>query len=290
MNYTEITLASVYLKRRNIMPVTADYHLHSSFSGDSDTPMEEMVLAGIRKGLTQMCFTEHQDFDYPVSEETPEGFFDLNPDSYLYEFLKCREKYADKITLCFGVELGLQPRLSRKNAAFSKAHEYDFIIASSHLCNGKDPYYPAFYEGRPQEEAYREYFESILENLKVFGNFDVYGHLDYVVRYGPQKDNGYSYEQYRDILDKILIKLIQDGKGLELNTGGLLHGLREANPCTAILRRYKELGGEIITTGSDAHTPEHIASGFDRAAEMLTDCGFRYYCTFERRTASFHKI
>lgn len=272
------------------MPITADYHLHSSFSGDSDTPMEEMILQGIRKGLTQMCFTEHQDFDYPVSEETPEGLFDLNPDSYLYEFLKCREKYINKITLVFGVELGLQPHLSRKNAAFIKAQEYDFVIASSHLCNGRDPYYPAFYEGRAQEAAYLEYFESILDNLKVFSSFDVYGHLDYVVRYGPQKDNGYTYEQYRDIIDKILIKLIQDGKGIELNTGGLMKGLREANPCTAILRRYKELGGEIITVGSDAHTPERIAACFDRAAEMLTDCGFRYYCTFERRSASFHKI
>lgn len=272
------------------MPITADYHLHSFFSGDSDTPMEEMVLQGIRTGLTKMCFTEHQDFDYPVSPETPAGTFDVNPDSYLYEFLKWREKYADKITLVFGLELGLQPHLAKKNAAFAKAHEYDFIIASSHLSNGKDPYYPAFYEGRPQEEAYREYFESILDNLKCFSNFDVYGHLDYVVRYGPRKDDGYTYEQYRDILDRILEKLIQDGKGIELNTGGLTNGLREANPCTAILRRYKELGGEIITVGSDAHKPERIAAYFERAATMLTDCGFRYYSTFERRNVSFHKI
>jgi len=272
------------------MPITADYHLHSSFSGDSDTPMEEMILQGIRTGLKQMCFTEHQDFDYPVSEETPVGTFDLNPDSYLYEFLKYREKYADKITLCFGVELGLQPHLSRKNAAFAKAHEYDFIIASSHLCNGKDPYYPAFFEGRAQEGAYREYFGSILDNLKSFSNFDVYGHLDYVVRYGPQKDAGYTYEQYHDILDRILEKLILDGKGIELNTGGLDRGLREANPCTAILRRYKELGGEIITVGSDAHTPGRIAAHFERAAAMLADCGFRYYSTFEGRSVSFHKI
>ena len=272
------------------MPITADYHLHSSFSGDSDTPMEEMVLEGIRKGLTQMCFTEHQDFDFPVSKETPEGLFDLNPDSYLCEFLKCREKYADRITLCFGVELGLQPHLALKNAAFAGAHDYDFIIASSHLCNGRDPYYPAFYEGRTQEKAYLEYFTSIPDNLKAFDDFDVYGHLDYVVRYGPQKDNGYTYEQYRDILDEILTRLIQAGKGIELNTGGLLQGLREANPCTAILRRYRELGGEIITIGSDAHKPARIASCFDRAAGLLTDCGFRYYCTFERRSASFHKI
>ena len=164
------------------MPITADYHLHSSFSGDSDTPMEEMIQKGIALGLTRMCFTEHHDLDYPVTESTPAGFFELNPDACLYDFLKLKEKYADRITLCFGVELGMQPHLARRNAAFSKAHDYDFIIASSHLCNGKDPYYPSFYEGRSQDEAYLEYFASIPANLQAFDNFDVYGHLDYVAR------------------------------------------------------------------------------------------------------------
>lgn len=271
------------------MSITADYHLHSSFSEDSDTPMEEMILKGIDLGLTQMCFTEHNDFDYPAMEEFSYTFL-LNPDSYLYDFLKYREKYADKIKLCFGVELGLQPHLSKKNAAFAKAHDYDFIIASSHLCNGKDPAFPYFYEGKSKEDGYREYFESILDNLKVFSNFDVYGHLDYVVRYGPGKDDGYSYEQYKDIIDAILAKIISMDKGIEINTKGLSKGLRDVNPCTAIIRRYKEMGGKIITVGSDAHEPGGIAAHFERVSTILKDCGFDYYCTFEKREPSFHKF
>lgn len=149
--------------------------------------MEQMIVRGIELGLTKMCFTEHNDFDYPVTETDSAGKFELNPDAYLYDFLKLREKYDGQITLCFGLELGLQAHLARKNAVFAKAHEYDFIIGSSHICNGQDPYYPAFYEGREQSAAYLEYFESILDNLKGYSNFDVYGHLDYVVRYGPQK-------------------------------------------------------------------------------------------------------
>ena len=274
------------------MPITADYHLHSSFSGDSDTPMEEMILRGIEMGLTRMCFTEHHDFDYPVTDpvSTPEGMFELNPDSYLYDFLKLKEKYADQISLYFGVELGMQPHLSKENAAFAKAHDYDFIIASSHVCNGKDPYYPSFYENRTQEEAYLEYFESILQNLKAYSNFDVYGHLDYVVRYGPQKDEGYSYEVYCDIFDRILERLISMEKGIELNTAGLAKGMRDANPCIGVIRRYRKLGGEIITVGSDAHDPKQIAYAFDRAADILKDCDFKYYTTFEKRSPSFHKL
>ena len=284
------------------MPITADYHLHSSFSGDSNTPMEEMIQKGIELGLTQMCFTEHNDFDYPITDSTSntggtsdadavtEGMFELNPDSYLYDFLKMKEKYADRIILCFGVELGMQPHLSKQNSAFAKAHDYDFIIASSHICDGQDPYYPSFYEGRTQEEAYREYFESILDNLKSYSNFDVYGHLDYVVRYGPKKDEGYSYEAYRDIFDRILERLISMEKGIEINTAGLAKGMRDANPCIGVIRRYRELGGEIITVGSDAHDPKQIAFCFDRAANILKDCGFNYYTTFEKRSPSFHKL
>lgn len=252
--------------------------------------MEEMILRGIDLGLTRMCFTEHNDFDYPVTGSDPAGKFELNPDACLYDFLKLREKYADRIALCFGLELGLQPHLTRRNAAFAKEHDYDFIIASSHICNGKDPYYPAFYEGREQPAAYLEYFESVLDNLKGYSNFDIYGHLDYVVRYGPKKDEGYSYEAYRDILDRILERLIFMGKGLEINTSSLSKGLREPNPCTGILKHYRELGGEIITVGSDAHTSGQIAFAFDQAAEILKDCGFRYYTTFEKRSPSFHKL
>ena len=272
------------------MPILTDFHMHSSFSGDSDTPMEEMIQKGIELGLTHMCFTEHNDFDFPVCDETPAGTFELNVDAYLYDLLKYREKYKNKINILFGIELGLQPHIIRQNSILAKSYDFDFIIGSSHICNQKDPYYPPFYEGRSEEEAYREYFESILENIKKFSNFDVYGHLDYVVRYGPNKDQNYSYAKYQDIIDPILELLIDKSKGLEINTGGLKSGLKDLHPCTDILKRYRELGGEIITIGSDAHTPNVITNHFERAAEVLRECGFRYYTIFEKRIAEFKKL
>lgn len=272
------------------MPVRADYHMHSHFSGDSDASMEAMILRAIELGLTEICFTEHMDLDYPVTKETPAGFFEVNIDSYLYALLRCRERYADQIRVNFGIELGMQPHLSRENARCAKSHDFDFIIASTHVVKRADPYYPAYFEGRSDEEAYREYFEETLVNMKSFTDFDIYGHIDYVIRYGATKDRNYCYEKYQDLFEKMIDILLSNGKGIELNTGGLRKGLKEAHPCTQFLRRYRQKGGEIITVGSDAHTPADIGSCFDLAAEILKSCGFSYYCTFEKRVPCFHRL
>lgn len=277
-------------RKDETMKILSDFHVHSHHSGDSTAPMESMILRAIDLGLQTICFTEHNDFDYPDSPEDPGSVFLLNADSYLYELIGLKEKYAGKIQVLFGVELGLQPECMRKNAVFAKNFDFDFIIGSSHVCHGRDPYYPAFYEGRPEEEAYREYFSSILENVKKFQNFDVYGHLDYVVRYGPNGDKNYSYEKYGDVLDQILMTLLDKEKGIELNTGGIKRGMKDFHPCMAVLKRYRELGGERITVGSDAHKPEDVAAHFDRAGQALRECGFKYYCIYEKRVPHFIKL
>ncbi len=271
------------------MAIRADFHLHSNFSGDSKAPMEEMVEKAVSLGLTHMCMTEHYDPDYVYAPGEDE-IFELNTDSYLYELLRLREKYKDKIFVGFGVELGLQPHLKKKLAVYSRSKEFDFIIGSSHVCNRNDPYYPSFFEGRSADEAHHEYFLSVLECAKKLPYFDVYGHLDYVVRYGPTKNDGYTYAKHADVFDSILSYLIENGKGLEINTGGFRAGLGEPNPCVEILKRYRELGGEIITVGSDAHSPEYIAYEFGRAADILKECGFKYYCVFQGRAAEFLRI
>ena len=100
------------------MSIKADCHLHSSFSGDSKAPMPEMIDKGISLGLETMCFTEHNDFDYPNTEEGPGSIFLLNTDSYLYDILRCRAKYEGKMRVLFGVELGLQPHLADHRRGF----------------------------------------------------------------------------------------------------------------------------------------------------------------------------
>lgn len=266
-------------------PILWDCHMHSFFSADSDTSMEDMVKQAISCGLSGICFTEHLDPDYP---DTPEGLeFSLDLPAYQSRLTALKETYRKKIQIHFGIELGLQPHLAPYFNDLLSEYDFDFVIGSSHLVHGYDPYYPEFFEGRQESRCYREYFESVLENLKAFDEMDTYGHLDYVVRYGPNKNRDYSYIKYQDILDEILRTLAAKNIGLELNTGGYHYGLGQPNPCIPVIKRYRELGGEIITIGADAHTPEKVAYSFDKAAAVLEECGFSYYTIFEKRKPVF---
>lgn len=264
----------------------ADFHIHSSFSGDSDCPMEKMIEKGIALGLETMCFTEHMDFDY-VTEKID---FEVDTMAYYDGVTRCREIYGRQIELLFGIELGLEPHLGTRLREYLAQWNFDFVIGSSHLVNGMDPYDPEFYAGRTEEGCYREYFETIPTNLAAFDDIDVYGHVDYVVRYGPAQNKYYSYERYRDVLDESLKSMITHGVGIELNTAGFKYGLGHSNPHPDVLRRYREFGGEIITVGSDGHATEHLAYAFDRVKEILSECGFRYYTIFRGRRAEFMKF
>lgn len=109
------------------------------------------------------------------------------------------------------------------------------------------------------------------------------GHIDYVVRYGPEKNKNYSYDKYKDVIDEILRQLIAHGKGIELNMAGFKYGLGHPNPTEEILHRYRELGGEIITIGADGHAPDQIAWDFDKVPQLLKAAGFDYFTVFTKR-------
>jgi len=263
-----------------------DYHTHTCFSGDSDTPVRAMLDRAVSLGLKEICITDHIDYDYP---DEPDLFI-FNIEEYFSVLSSLKEEYAKHLSVRIGVEYGLMPHLGERLKKLAASWPFDFIIGSSHVVDSIDPYYPAYWEKKTEAEGIWRYFESILENLATCSDFDVYGHMDYIIRYVPSGKKNYSYEKYQEIIETCLKRLISMGKGIEINTAGFQYGLGAPNPKMEILRRYRELGGEIITVGSDAHKPEHLAYDFDKVISILKECGFRYFTVFHGRVAKFIRI
>ena len=203
-----------------------DMHMHTHFSGDSQADSLAMAKKAQEIGLAGICFTDHLDIDY---KETP-GLFDLDIPSYKKEILPLKEQFEGKLDIGWGIELGLQPYLTKENQKIISEHDFDFVIGSTHVVKQVDIYFSPYYEGRDEDSCYREYFEETLKNACSQVDFDVYGHLDYVIRYGPNKNKYYSYEKFADIIDEILRTLISRGKGIELNMAGFKYGLGHAHP------------------------------------------------------------
>ncbi|MBE5964273.1 MAG: histidinol-phosphatase HisJ family protein [Lachnospira sp.] len=266
----------------------SDYHIHTNFSSDSKADPKDMIEAAIKKGLSDICITDHHDLYYPATEEGVDFLTDFT--SYFDLMPQLRDFYKDKINVNIGIELGMQPHLGKENALIANEHPFDFIIGSSHLVSGMDPYYKDYWNDRDINASICQYFEEIIQSINAFDNFDVYGHIDYIIRYVPDNSFVYNPTDYYDYIHTVLKLLIEKGKGIEINTAGFKYGLNHPNPTESIINLYNELGGEIITVGSDAHKPEHIAYDFYKVPEILKNAGFRYYTIFSERKPTFVKL
>ena len=261
-----------------------DFHTHTSFSSDSEASPQSQIKKAISLGMPKLCITDHEDIDYPAEYGMP---FVFNYDEYYSCLSELRELYADRIDLHIGVELGLQPHLGDVLAEYTANHKFDFIIGSTHLVDRVDTYYPEMFTGLSEYDALLKYFEELLINIQTFNDFDVIGHIDYIVRYTPSGGLMYNCHDFDDILDEILNYAILHGIGIECNTSRLGSGFLHCNPHEDIIKKYRELGGEIITLGSDSHTPRTLANKFKEAGEILKEAGFKYYTVFKDRKPEF---
>ena len=162
--------------------ITSDSHMHTRFSTDSDADIRDMIESALKKGLQSICITDHIDKDYPFHEDTGVEAFLVDLDEYFPKLAEWKEAYAEKIQIRRGIELGLQPHLAGFYEELTNQYPFDFVIGSVHVVHGMDPYYGEIFEGRSDEEVYKETFLATLENLDAVSSFDVLGHLDYVVR------------------------------------------------------------------------------------------------------------
>ena len=263
----------------------ADVHMHCGFSNDSETRPEDMVENAIAKGLSVICFTDHYDKDN--LDWGDEAIFDV--ESYFQKMIELQEEYRDRIEIRIGAEIGMQPYLAEYYQDFMAQHPFDFVIGSVHSVLEHDVALD-FFQKHSDPEGYKIYFEEMLQDVQKIKSYDVLGHLDYIVRYSNQGSKGFDLNDYMDIIEEILKQVIAHGKGIEMNMSGLKYGLGAPHPQPEIIKRYRELGGEIITVGADGHIPEHIAYDYHLADDILKSCGFKYYTEFKGRKPLFVKI
>ena len=251
----------------------ADYHIHTRFSFDSEETIPAIRKAAAARGLDEVCITDH----FTVNPK--DKSFDLYPYPKAYEEY-LRDSAGEGPAVRFGLEIGEgQYRRDTLDDFLARA-DYDFIIGSVH--NIGDITIRQTIREHGIDYAFDAYYDEVL-GLAEEGDYDVIGHLDLVNRYAWDEQGIYRVDAYTDKIEAILRAVIHRGKGIEINTSSLRKNCQQFFPNPWIIRRFKALGGEIITLGSDAHSAKRVGDGIPEAAVLLRDCGFEALAAFEKR-------
>ena len=269
----------------------ADYHVHSSCSFDASDRMAAMAKAELKAGVSEICFTDHADIgDSQTMQIGPERF--QLPRSQVRQFIEAMEKAPEGIDIKLGLELGEGNHDPARAKRIYAMPEYDFILGSLHNLRGERDFYYLKYESEEQCLAlYDRYLEELIE-LAAIPCFDIMAHIGYCRRYMRRQgfDIEMDMERFGDRIDTLLRTLIENGRGIELNCSGLSDADPVTYPSVPILRRYRELGGDIVTVGSDAHSPKNAGAGVEEGSELLLANGFRYVASYRHHKAEFKRL
>lgn len=258
-----------------------DFHLHTHISFDGRDTAVNMAQAAVQAGIKEICFTDHMDYD------------PLNPGQKLHFDIEDYNKEYDGLEvpgliIRRGFEFGMLPDNAEQFHHDVRRREWDFVIGSVHFVDGLDVYFPEYWEGKTPDQAILRSFEETLQCVRNHDDFDVLGHLTYLGKChaNPEK-TPILYQDYRELTDEIFKALIARGKGIECNTSGL-DRCSMLLPDAEYLRRFKELGGQIVTVGSDAHHANRVGQYCREVTELVKEI-FGYVCTFAGRKPQFHR-
>lgn len=259
-----------------------DYHTHSELSMDGKVPLSVMAEHALKAGMNELCITDHCD----LLDQHANRVYGYDWPASLEQYRKTVPLFEGRLKLKLGLEYGmghLDPPVSDKILALP---ELDFVIGSVHNLSpekgGLDTFYMDFSTVESCAEVLDDYFDS-LDKLALTPYYDVIGHIIYPIRYM----NGLvTIHPWLDRATELMRTAISRGKGIEVNT----YRGRTVAEWKPILERYKALGGEIITVGSDAHDPAHVGGGIAEAYELLRELGFRYVTTYEKHTPNMIAI
>lgn len=276
-----------------------DYHVHTEFSDDSIYPLEQVVKDAITLSLDEICITDHVDYGIKVDWDSGgeifyrhgEPFANVDYPRYEAEIQKVKELYGGKIGVKMGMEFGVQTHTIPQFERLFRRYPFDFIILSIHQVEDREFWTQDFQKGRTQREYNERYYSEMLQVVQTYKNYSVLGHMDLIKRY--DKAGIYPFEKIKSFAAEILRTVINDGKGIEINTSYHRYGLKSPMPSAELLKLYRDLGGSIITIGSDSHAPEHLCAYVQEAQEameLLKKLGFQYFCTYQNMRPVFQRL
>ena len=255
-----------------------DYHMHSTVSFDAKDTGLAMALAAKERGLKEICFTDHIDY-------TPEMdmVFDTAVYNAAYDNLE-----VPGLLIRRGMEFGLTPDNAGQLKTDLGRRHFDFVLGSVHLVEGLDVYLEPYWADKTYDEAIRLHLETTLECVRAHEDYDVLGHLTFIAKCGanPRKEL-LRYADHKSIMDEIMLELVKRGKGMELNTSGI-DRCGGSLPTLDYFQRFYDLGGRIVTVGSDAHDVARVGQYTHEMTAELKKI-FGYVCTFEDRKPIFHR-
>lgn len=273
-----------------------DYHLHTIYSDDSEYLMENVVQDAVAIGLEEICFSDHVDYGVKLDwnqlcdEVSEDMFLNVNYPQYFNEIAYLQKKYENKITIKRGLEFGMQKSTIPEFQKLYDHYPLDFVILSIHQVDNKEFWNGKFQKDKSEYEYYDAYFQEMYFLVQHFHNYSVLGHMDMLKRY-DDKDGYDPFKENYDIIKKILMCVIEDGKGIELNTSSFKYKLNDLMPSRNILKLYYELGGTVLTIGSDSHAKDDLEnSHIKELKQELKAIGFERFCTFEHMKVKFHTL
>ena len=248
-----------------------DAHLHTDRSSDSDVPIDAYAAAAVERGIDELAITDHIDFDPRGSNHAP----DVADRERLVR--ATAERWAPLgVAIRYGVEISYESAREADIRDHLARHAYDYVIGSVHVA-ADSPYHISrverWVDGKSIDEIVAPYFAEV-EAAARSGLFDTLGHLDFVKRYVATQVEPAAFAERLDLYDPILRALIESGTGLEVNTSGLRQAPRETYPGPAVVDRFRGLGGERVTAGSDAHRMDWFAHGLETGYRIAAEAGF----------------
>ena len=273
----------------------SDFHVHSTYTRHPSryyATMAQQAQRAVELGLNAICITEHMEPGHPNAIK--QNYDPVLPmAAYQKEYWEVKEAFCRDLDLRFGIEVGLIEPHVEEITGYLQGYPLDCILVSiHHIVNDHTPDYGmphTWTEETRKEDAIEASLSALMDLGGQLGDFDIAAHLTVFARKPKMEDREIRYEHAPDAFDTALRWLIQTGRGIEINAGDIPR-LGFFHPGITILTRYRELGGEILTLGSDAHGTETLGSGIRDAAALAEAAGFRYHTTFQQRMPIFHRI